>query len=531
MYSNSKIGDQLYSRGGVQNLAPYIKALQKEFKDQFLWLDSGDQFSGTLESTLTKGKIITEFFNIMGLNGTTLGNHEFDNGIQFLNKRIKSSNFPYVVNNIAMKNGKTLNLENIIKYKIINVQGIKVGITGISTVFTPQTTSGDISDYIFKSYKKRIIKNSKLMREQGANIVILIAHAGTRCKSKIKGEDYLKNRLTTEENDIGDCHGKELVKLLDKLPKYTVDAIYAGHVHNSVHSFIKGVPVLDNNFHALTFNVGYFSFNKKTKEYIRNKTVIEGPVPVCSKIFSKSLNCNFYSKKVDVKEIVNKNGEITDFYFHNLKIQPLNRIKKMMNKFSQLVLSAKNKIMFKLDFRMQRDYENENPLSNFVCDMLRNITKSDFCVFNQGAFRAIWEAGPINYYKYYEMFSLRCQIVTIELTGKQVKRMMEILNSGDKAFYATSGLTSFVKKIPQKSLVKLTMSNGKEIKDNKIYTIVTNEFLVNGGDDFSNVIKEIPLDIIKAIEAGTLQLTQQNRQYLHKVARTLSMPALNLPKV
>lgn len=41
---------------------------------------------------------------------------------------------------------------------------------------------------------------------------------------------------------------------------------------------------------------------------------------------------------------------------------------------------------------------------------------------------------------------------------------------------------------------------------------------------------QIPLDIIKSIEAGTLQLTQQNRQYLHKVARTLGMPALNLPK-
>lgn len=40
----------------------------------------------------------------------------------------------------------------------------------------------------------------------------------------------------------------------------------------------------------------------------------------------------------------------------------------------------------------------------------------------------------------------------------------------------------------------------------------------------------VPMDIIKSIEAGTLQLTQQNRQYLHKVARTLGMPALNLPK-
>jgi ribosome-binding protein aMBF1 (putative translation factor) len=41
---------------------------------------------------------------------------------------------------------------------------------------------------------------------------------------------------------------------------------------------------------------------------------------------------------------------------------------------------------------------------------------------------------------------------------------------------------------------------------------------------------QVPIDIIKAIENGTLQLTQQNRQYLHKVARTLNMPALNLPK-
>lgn len=40
---------------------------------------------------------------------------------------------------------------------------------------------------------------------------------------------------------------------------------------------------------------------------------------------------------------------------------------------------------------------------------------------------------------------------------------------------------------------------------------------------------QIPLDIIKSIEGGTLLLTQQNRQYLHKVARTLGMPALNLP--
>jgi hypothetical protein len=42
---------------------------------------------------------------------------------------------------------------------------------------------------------------------------------------------------------------------------------------------------------------------------------------------------------------------------------------------------------------------------------------------------------------------------------------------------------------------------------------------------------QVPIDIIKAIESQTLQLTPANRQHLHKVARTLGMPALNLPKM
>lgn len=41
---------------------------------------------------------------------------------------------------------------------------------------------------------------------------------------------------------------------------------------------------------------------------------------------------------------------------------------------------------------------------------------------------------------------------------------------------------------------------------------------------------QVPMDIIKSIENGSLQLTQPNRQYLHKVARALGMPALYLPK-
>jgi 2',3'-cyclic-nucleotide 2'-phosphodiesterase (5'-nucleotidase family) len=166
----------------------------------------------------------------------------------------------------------------------------------------------------------------------------------------------------------------------------------------------------------------------------------------------------------------------------------------MLNKYSSLVNAAKNKIVTTIQIPMRRDRENNSPLANFACDMLRNITNTDFCILNQGMFRAIWYPGPISYYKYYEMFSLNSEIVTVRVSGKQLRRIMEILNSGIKAFYATSGMTSYVTADPKK-LVNLTRSDGSELIDDKEYTFVSNEFFIEGGDDFSKVLKEFPVEI------------------------------------
>ena len=146
---------------------------------------------------------------------------------------------------------------------------------------------------------------------------------------------------------------------------------------------------------------------------------------------------------------------------------------------------------------MRREINLNSPLANFACDMIKNITKSDFCILNQGMFRATWLPGDISYYKYYEMFSLENNIVTTKVTGRQLKRMMKILDCGRKAFYATSGLTSFVTNKPKKCLVKVTQSNGEKISNCKEYSIVSNDFFLNGGDDFAEVLKEFPVKIIK----------------------------------
>ena len=70
-------------------------------------------------------------------------------------------------------------------------------------------------------------------------------------------------------------------KLINDLPEGTIDGVVQGHRHKFSHHFIKGVPVMGTNNGGYYFNVLYLNFFQKKIYY----KLIEGPVPVCEKIF------------------------------------------------------------------------------------------------------------------------------------------------------------------------------------------------------------------------------------------------------
>jgi 2',3'-cyclic-nucleotide 2'-phosphodiesterase (5'-nucleotidase family) len=72
-----------YIYGGLEYLAGYINILRSDWDNRFIWLDAGDQFSGAIESTKSKGTIMMDFFNTMRVDGAAIGNHEFDRGLNF----------------------------------------------------------------------------------------------------------------------------------------------------------------------------------------------------------------------------------------------------------------------------------------------------------------------------------------------------------------------------------------------------------------------------------------------------------------
>ncbi|MBT4960612.1 MAG: bifunctional metallophosphatase/5'-nucleotidase [Flavobacteriaceae bacterium] len=114
--------------GGVVARSNLINFIKKG-NPNTLVLDAGDVFQGTPYFNFFEGEVELKLMSKMGYNASTLGNHEFDNGIEKLAKSLKHANFSFLNSNYTFKNTA---LENkISKYKIFNIDGIKIGVFGL----------------------------------------------------------------------------------------------------------------------------------------------------------------------------------------------------------------------------------------------------------------------------------------------------------------------------------------------------------------------------------------------------------------
>ncbi|MFP4580697.1 MAG: bifunctional metallophosphatase/5'-nucleotidase [Candidatus Sumerlaeia bacterium] len=115
-------------KGGMAQAAAYINKVRAERKDVLL-LDAGDMTVGTPVSTFFMGKPIFDVMNQMGYDAAVLGNHEFDNGHQYVYDFRDIADFPILSANVYAKGGTIADAPWLIK----DVDGLKVGIIGITT--------------------------------------------------------------------------------------------------------------------------------------------------------------------------------------------------------------------------------------------------------------------------------------------------------------------------------------------------------------------------------------------------------------
>ena len=220
-----------------------------------LIFDAGDIFQGTPYFNFFKGDLELNLMKKMGYNAATIGNHEFDAGLEILKQNILNNDFKFISSNYDFTNTE---LEGLIdKYKIYNKGGIKVGVFGLGIELEGLVNPllyGETKYYNPIDIAKDI--SSKLKYEKGCDLVICISHLG---------HEY-------ENNKISDT---ELARLTSN-----IDLIIGGHTHTLLKEPLilnnsLGEEVIINQVGSNGVFVGKIDFNFTTNYNLIDKSLVE----------------------------------------------------------------------------------------------------------------------------------------------------------------------------------------------------------------------------------------------------------------
>jgi len=166
--------------GGASKRASYIQEIKSKYK-HVLVLDSGDIFQGTPYFNFFGGELEFKLMSAMGYDFATLGNHDFDLGIDALSHQLKNAKFKFLNSNYNFQNTPLKNkIEN---YAIVKKGNFKIGILGVGIELNglvPKNLYGNIK---YEEPIKKANQVAKYLKSEGCNIVICLSHLGFKYNS------------------------------------------------------------------------------------------------------------------------------------------------------------------------------------------------------------------------------------------------------------------------------------------------------------------------------------------------------------
>ncbi|AFL86352.1 5'-nucleotidase/2',3'-cyclic phosphodiesterase-like hydrolase [Belliella baltica DSM 15883] len=186
-------GGRNANRGGMTKLASLIKKIRSE-EENVLLLDSGDFFQGTPYFNLYGGELELKLMSQMGYDASTLGNHEFDNGLEGIKNQLEHANFSILSSNYDFQD--TI-LNNTFKpYKIFKKDGIKVGIFALGIELKGLV---GMKNYGNTKYLDPIATSEEMVQElknKKCDLIICLSHLGYSYRSGKIDDLKLANQVS-----------------------------------------------------------------------------------------------------------------------------------------------------------------------------------------------------------------------------------------------------------------------------------------------------------------------------------------------
>jgi len=191
-------GSRNAGKGGAAKRASIIDRVRAK-EEHVVLLDSGDIFQGTPYFNYFGGELEIQLMKMMKYDASTLGNHDFDNGIDGLVKQMKVAGFPMLNCNYDYSDNELASITQ--EYKIIQKGEVKIGIFGVGIELDGLVPKKLMGTTVYNDPVSRAqMTANKLKNELKCDLVICLSHLGYKYReSKI---DDVKLAASTKNIDI-----------------------------------------------------------------------------------------------------------------------------------------------------------------------------------------------------------------------------------------------------------------------------------------------------------------------------------------
>ncbi|MEW5951843.1 MAG: bifunctional UDP-sugar hydrolase/5'-nucleotidase [Elusimicrobiota bacterium] len=417
-----------------------LSSLVKQSKNPYILVDSGDMFQGTPEGNFTKGEATVRYMNALGYSAAVVGNHDYDYGENNLILLSDAAKFPILGANVyRKKDGKRP--DYLKPYVIIEKAGKKIAFLGIAGTHTKTSTLPKNVEHLnFLDEYSESAKYAAEIRKNNPDIsaLILLPHIGIDGKAAQQKVDY--SSKTFDENEIKWSSVKAA-----RAAK--ADITIGGHNHTGLISGYRDPQggLICESFWGLTDVTKIeIVFDEKTGK-IQSSS--------CSLL---PLWADLYGEDPEILKITSELSE---------------RVSKEMDK---KLGEAENDILGSKD-------SPDSPIGNWMTDVMRQYAKTDMAFQNSGGIRSVINKGEIKIRDIYQVMPFENTLVKMTMTGNQIKKLIQDNFRGNKSSMQISGLTVKYKTKDGKNSEIILERNGKEIKPDDKFSVVTNNYLTTGG--------------------------------------------------
>lgn len=238
--------------GGVALLGGYLSRLRAARRADgggVVLVDSGDTWLGGVESNMSEGAVVVDAYNALGYTAAAVGNHDLEFGAVdpwwvrpgqppdlrgALKARAEQARYPLLAANLVdAARGEPVTWPNVRGSTLVQVAGIRVGIIGVMTLDAlSMTLAPNVVGLATTPLVPAIAREATGLRGRGAQVVVVVAHAGGWCSS------------FASPDDVSSCDASsEIFEVARALPAGLVDAIAAGHTHEAIAHKVAGLPI------------------------------------------------------------------------------------------------------------------------------------------------------------------------------------------------------------------------------------------------------------------------------------------------